>query len=68
MIKIASILTKRYGVTIENAPNISMRWAVELLLESDGIDIARKNLKAMNRKLEKLGRMPVYFDYGHPLF
>lgn len=68
MTKLASILSSRYGVTVENSPEIAIIWAAEFLMEQDGVEVAKKQLSTMNRKREKLGRIPAYVDYGHPLF
>lgn len=68
MSNLASILTSRYGVTVENAPKITIIWAAEFLMAQEGAEIAKKQLSAVNRKRERLGRIPAYVDYGHPLF
>lgn len=68
MSKLAAIHLSRYGVTVEEAGPISVVWAAEHLMELEGVDVAKKQLRAVNRRREKLGKRPAYVDYGHPLF
>ena len=65
---IANILTSQYGVTIETASPISLIWAAEKATAVIGADAAWMELKAVNRKRERAGRMPAYPEFGSALF
>ena len=66
--KLSEVLQSRYGVTVENAPKIAIIWAAEELLKVEPVEVVQKQLSAANRRREKLGKMPAYVHFGHPLF
>lgn len=66
--KLSAMLSDRYGVTVENAPKIAIIWAAEELLKVEPVAVVKKQLSAMNRKREKLGKIPACVPFGHPLF
>lgn len=66
--KLAEVLSSRYGVTVENSPVEAILWAADHLLISEPVAVVKKELSAMNRKRERLGKRPAYVAFGHPLF
>ena len=43
-------------------------WAAEMVADEKGDDVARRELRAFNRKREKLGLPVAVFAFGHRLF
>ena len=65
---VPEILESDFSVSFDQANPYEMKEAVELLMSRDGVDVARKKLRALNKHLRKHGRTPVSFEKGHPLF
>lgn len=65
---LSAVLSSRYGVTVENSPVEAILWSADHLLLSEPVAKVKKELSAMNRKREKLGKRPAYVAFGHPLF
>lgn len=66
--KLSAVLSDRYGVTVENAPVEAILWSADHLMTFEPVAVVKKQLSAMNRKREKLGKCPAYVAFGHPLF
>lgn len=55
-----TVCESTYGVNALSADPIVLEWTFGRLIESVGIDAARSALRAVNRKRERLGRIPAY--------
>lgn len=66
--KLADVLLSRYDVTVANSPVEAILWAADHLLLSEPVEVVKRELSAMNRQREKLGKRPAYAAFGHPLF
>ena len=58
------ILNDQYGVGCLVADPTTVLWALDRM----PIDVARRELKALNARRRKNGTIPVYVPYGHPVF
>jgi hypothetical protein len=56
------------GISFEQAQPSEIREAVEVLMNRDGLEVARSKLRSLNKHLRKRDRTPVLFEWGHPLF
>lgn len=65
---LSAILAERYGVTVLTAPAYAILWAAERLMDEVGLKAARAALDTANRIRSRVGKLPVYPEYGTPLF
>ena len=68
MNNLLAVLKSEYGVNLMQAPTYSIIWAAEKVRDSHGRNIAKRELAAANRWLDRCGKMPVYAEYGSDLF
>jgi hypothetical protein len=66
--KVIPEILQSKGISFEQAQPSEMREAVEILMNRDGLEVARSKLRSLNKHLRKHGRTPVLFERGHPLF
>lgn len=67
MDEILKIASDRYDVGL-GGDATALGWAAEHAAKTIGADAAKAGLKAINAKRRRQGRIPVTFNYGHPLF
>lgn len=58
----------RYGVSIYDATPISIIWAAEKFAREEDLELVKKAIRSINRKRERMGKMPAYPDFGTLLF
>lgn len=63
-----TILKSCYGVTGMEADPTTILWAAERLAAASGVAQARKELSALNRKRDRMGKIPAYAPYSSVLF
>jgi hypothetical protein len=63
-----SLHSNLYGVSIYEASPISVIWAAERMAKNDDVTSVIKALRAVNRKREKMGKMPAYPPFGSAIF
>jgi hypothetical protein len=68
MATIDQILQDVYGVTVFNAPTITLIWAAEFMAKRDGVEVAKAELSEANRRRERAGKGLAHLEFGHPLF
>lgn len=66
--KIESIITSRYGVTLEQADATVVEWAVGHLAAEIGTEMAAKAWRKLNAKIHKTGRYTRIPSYGSAMF
>jgi hypothetical protein len=47
---------------------IALIWAAERASKVIGVDATKAGVKKLNAQRRKYGKMPVTFEFGHPLF
>jgi hypothetical protein len=57
---LANLLESRYGVGPLAAPPIAIVWATEYLITEVGKREAERQLKSLNRRRTKMGKIPAY--------
>lgn len=65
---IDKVLEDLYGVTVFSSPPLAIIWAAEHLAKVEGVERAKAELSAANRRRERAGKRPGYVDFGHLLF
>lgn len=66
---IETTIVSRYDVTAMVASPLTILWTADYLVSAGyEIDQIKKDLKKVNRKREKAGKIPAYAPYGSPLF
>ena len=62
---LSAILESRYGVGAIAACPTTILWAWAVLAKEKGEAVADKELSALNRKRNKVGKIPAYKPYGY---
>jgi hypothetical protein len=65
--KIETVLANKYGAGILSTWEV-ITWAVNALIESDGVDHAAKEMKRINNKRQRQGVYNTIPEWGTPLF
>jgi hypothetical protein len=60
--RLAAILNEVYGVGALVASRETVSWAVDRLTKTDGAEVAKRELSAMNRRRDITGRPLVYLN------
>lgn len=62
---LSTVLENRYGVGALAADPTTILWAWAVLAQDKGEGVADKELSALNRRRNKVGKMPAYKPYGY---
>jgi hypothetical protein len=65
---ILEIAADRYGAGPGIADPIALIWAAERASRVIGVDATKDGIRKLNAQRRKFGKIPVRFEYGHPLF
>ena len=65
---VTETMFSEYGAGLGHADPIVVLWATEKVAEKHGNAEAKKAMRQVNRKREKMGLATRIFEYGHPLF
>ena len=65
---LSSILETVYGVAVLAADPTTILWAVERLMKAEGMEVALSQLSALNRRRDRVGKIPAYPALGSSLY
>jgi hypothetical protein len=68
MMTIETVLASEYGVSLLWASPEVILWAADRVADEVGVEHAKAELKRVNQKRDRAGRVVLIPGYGHRLF